>query len=100
MKKAKWKTVDEALDWMYKNKKEEELWALYKPNDGLSFYTGVLELTGALICINAAVVGILLAALYNPLCTTAILPPVDFALAAFCLLCWSSGKNRPGWLFY
>ncbi|MDF2910992.1 MAG: chromate ion transporter family protein [Sporolactobacillus laevolacticus] len=37
---------------------------------------------GALIGINAAVVGILLAALYNPLWTTAILSPVDFALAA------------------
>lgn len=37
---------------------------------------------GALIGINAAVVGILLAALYNPLWTTAILGPADFALAS------------------
>lgn len=37
---------------------------------------------GALIGINAAVVGILLAALYNPLWTTAILAPEDFVLAA------------------
>ncbi|BFH17432.1 hypothetical protein WJ0W_002155 [Paenibacillus melissococcoides] len=44
VKKSKWKTVDEALDWMYKNQKKEGLWALYNPNDGLSFYTGVLEL--------------------------------------------------------
>lgn len=40
------------------------------------------KIRGALIGINAAVVGILLAALYNPLWTTAILAPVDFALAA------------------
>ncbi|WP_373231474.1 chromate transporter [Cohnella sp.] len=40
------------------------------------------KVQGALIGINAAVVGILLAALYNPLWTTAILAPVDFALAA------------------
>jgi chromate transporter len=37
---------------------------------------------GALIGINASVVGILLAALYNPLWTTAIMVPADFALAA------------------
>ncbi|WP_240547893.1 chromate transporter [Paenibacillus lignilyticus] len=37
---------------------------------------------GALIGINAAVVGILLAALYNPLWTTAIIRPEDFALAS------------------
>ena len=38
--------------------------------------------------INAAVVGILLAALYNPIWTSAILAPLDFALAlaAFGLL--------------
>ncbi|SFE70691.1 chromate transporter [Paenibacillus algorifonticola] len=40
------------------------------------------KVQGALIGINAAVVGILLAALYNPLWITAILAPVDFALAA------------------
>jgi len=37
---------------------------------------------GALMGINAAVVGILLAAWYNPLWTTAILSPGDFALVA------------------
>lgn len=37
---------------------------------------------GALIGINAAVVGILLAALYDPVWTTAILRPADFALAS------------------
>lgn len=40
------------------------------------------KIQGALIGINAAVVGILLAALYNPLWITAILKPVDFALAS------------------
>lgn len=41
---------------------------------------------GALMGINAAVVGILLAALYDPLWTTAILAPTDFALAALLFL--------------
>ena len=42
----------------------------------------------ALLGINAAVVGLLLAALYNPVWTSAILSPADFglALAAFTLL--------------
>ncbi|MCR8656483.1 chromate transporter [Paenibacillus endoradicis] len=40
-----------------------------------------LKVKGALVAINAAVVGILLAALYDPLWTTAILEPSDFALA-------------------
>ena len=40
------------------------------------------HIQGALIGINAAVVGILLAALYNPLWTTAIMAPTDFALAS------------------
>ncbi|WP_328803548.1 chromate transporter [Paenibacillus silvestris] len=44
------------------------------------------KVQGALIGINAAVVGILLAALYNPLWTTAILAPVDFVLAAILFL--------------
>ncbi|MDH6371956.1 chromate transporter [Paenibacillus sp. PastF-3] len=39
------------------------------------------KIKGALVGINAAVVGILLAALYDPLWTTAILEPGDFALA-------------------
>lgn len=37
---------------------------------------------GALVGINAAVVGILLAALYHPLSTSAVLRPVDFVLAS------------------
>jgi chromate transporter len=40
------------------------------------------KIQGALIGINAAVVGILLAAFYNPIWTSAILTPIDFALAA------------------
>ena len=40
---------------------------------------------GALAGINAAVVGILLAALYTPVWTSAILRPADFALALICL---------------
>lgn len=39
------------------------------------------RMQGALTGINAAVVGILLAAWYDPLWTTAILAPLDFALA-------------------
>jgi len=38
-------------------------------------------LQASLTCINAAVVGILLAALYNPIWTTAISSPLDFVLA-------------------
>ncbi|GAB2674215.1 chromate transporter [Paenibacillus thermoaerophilus] len=44
------------------------------------------KVQGALIGINAAVVGILLAALYNPLWITAILAPADFALASILFL--------------
>lgn len=44
------------------------------------------KVQGALVGINAAVVGILLGALYNPLWTSAILKPVDFALASLLFL--------------
>lgn len=40
-----------------------------------------VKIQSVFVGINAAVVGILLAALYNPLWTTAILDPYDFALA-------------------
>lgn len=40
------------------------------------------KIQGILIGVNAGVVGILLASLYNPLFTSAILSPLDFALAA------------------
>lgn len=49
----------------------------------LPFWNGLRsspKIKGALVGINAAVVGILLAALYDPLWTTAILEPSDFAL--------------------
>ncbi|MNW52671.1 Chromate transport protein [compost metagenome] len=44
------------------------------------------KVQGALVGINAAVVGILLSALYNPLWTTAILAAEDFALACILFL--------------
>lgn len=40
------------------------------------------DIQGALFGINAAVVGILVAALYDPIWTSSILAPVDFALAS------------------
>lgn len=51
----------------------------------------------ALLGINAAVVGLLLAALYNPVWTSAILSPSDFGLAisAFTLLVF---WKFPAWL--
>jgi chromate transporter len=52
---------------------------------------------GALVGINAAVVGILLAALYSPVWTSAILRPADFGLAVACvglLMIW----KLPPWM--
>ena len=51
----------------------------------------------ALLGVNAVVVGLLLAALYNPVWTSAILSPTDFglALAAFTLLVF---WKTPAWL--
>lgn len=40
------------------------------------------RIKGALIGVNASVVGILIAALYNPIWTSSIHEPIDFALAA------------------
>jgi chromate transporter len=50
-----------------------------------------------LLGVNAAVVGLLLAALYDPVWTSAILSPADFALAlvAFTLLVF---WKTPAWL--
>jgi chromate transporter len=51
----------------------------------LPFWNGIRnnpKVQGGLMGVNAAVVGILLAALYDPLWTTAIVQPMDFALAA------------------
>lgn len=55
------------------------------------------KVQGALVGVNAAVVGILLAALYNPLWTSAILAPVDFALAA-ALFVMFSFWHLPPWV--
>ena len=40
------------------------------------------KIKGALMGVNAAVVGILIAAFYNPIWTSSILTPIDFAFAA------------------
>jgi chromate transporter len=55
------------------------------------------KVQGALVGINAAVVGILLAGLYNPLWITAILAPVDFALALILFLMLVFWKI-PSWI--
>ncbi|RUS46928.1 chromate transporter [Cohnella sp. AR92] len=52
---------------------------------------------GAFIGMNAAVVGILLAALYDPLWTSAILAPADFALAALLFILLVFWRTPP-WL--
>jgi chromate transporter len=52
---------------------------------------------GAFIGVNAAVVGLLLAALYDPLWTTAILTPADFALASILFVLLVFWKVPP-WL--
>ena len=49
----------------------------------------------ALIGVNAAVVGILLAALYNPLWTNAIIDAKSFALAAVLFVCMNYWKIPP-----
>ncbi|WP_240644346.1 chromate transporter [Paenibacillus paeoniae] len=53
------------------------------------------KVQGALIGVNAAVVGILLAALYDPLWTTAILTPADFVLASILFLMLLFWKMPP-----
>jgi chromate transporter len=47
--------------------------------------------------VNAAVVGLLLAALYRPVWTSAILRPVDFAMAATAFLLLTLWRAPP-WL--
>lgn len=56
-----------------------------------------MKMQGILAGINSAVVGILLAALYNPLSTSAILSALDFAimLSLFALLVF---WNMPSWV--
>lgn len=64
----------------------------------LPFWSGLRQspkIQGALAGINAAVVGILLAALYDPLWTSAILEPMDFALAAVLFVMLAHWKLPP-----
>ncbi len=51
----------------------------------------------ALAGVNAAVVGLLLAALYHPVCTSALLKPADFGLALVALIALMFWKIPP-WL--
>ncbi len=55
------------------------------------------KMKAALIGINSAVVGLLLAALYQPVWTSAIFKPVDFALALLALVALMHWK-LPAWL--
>lgn len=64
----------------------------------LPFWNGLrsnVKVQGALVGINAAVVGLLLAALYDPLWTTAILEPVDFILAVLLFIMLTFWKLPP-----
>ena len=66
----------------------------------LPFWEGLrgnVRMRAALTGINAAVVGLLLAALYNPVWTSAIHAPQDFALALLALLALMFWKLPP-WL--
>ncbi|RXT07162.1 chromate transporter [Ammoniphilus sp. CFH 90114] len=53
------------------------------------------NIQGALVGVNAAVVGILLAALYDPIWTSTILAPVDFALASILFIMLTFWKTPP-----
>jgi chromate transporter len=53
------------------------------------------KIQGALVGINAAVVGILLAALYNPIWTSSILSPMDFAFVAILFVTLIFWKTPP-----
>lgn len=50
---------------------------------------------GALVGVNAAVVGILLAALYDPIWTSSVLAPADFALASILFIMLVFWKTPP-----
>lgn len=52
----------------------------------------------AMMGINAAVVGILLAALYDPIFVSAVRSPGDFALALACFGLLTFWKMRPAWM--
>ncbi|WP_134703305.1 chromate transporter [Ammoniphilus sp. YIM 78166] len=53
------------------------------------------NIQGALVGVNAAVVGILLAALYDPIWTSTILAPIDFVLAAILFILLVFWKTPP-----
>lgn len=55
------------------------------------------KIKGALMGVNAAVVGILISAFYQPIWTSSILAPIDFAFAAilFCMLVYF---KLPAWI--
>lgn len=55
------------------------------------------KVQSALMGVNAAVVGILVAAFYNPIWTSTILAPIDFALAAILFMMLVYWKTPP-WL--
>ncbi|MEK5235696.1 chromate transporter [Paenibacillus sp. FSL L8-0470] len=55
----------------------------------------VPKIQGVLVGVNAAVVGILLAAFYNPIWTSSILAPVDFALASILFIMLVFWKTPP-----
>ncbi|MEH7250341.1 chromate transporter [Neobacillus niacini] len=55
------------------------------------------KIKGALMGVNAAVVGILIAAFYDPIWTSSILAPIDFALAAI-LFCMLAYWKLPPWV--
>ncbi len=64
---------------------------------GFAFVRGRADLQAALRGVGAAVVGILLAALYDPLATSAILRPIDAVIAAAALAALVVGRLPP-WL--
>jgi chromate transporter len=65
----------------------------------LPFWEGlrkIKKMRSAMMGVNSAVVGLLLAAFYNPVWTSAILSPKDFALALVCFLLLAFWKI-PSW---
>ena len=70
----------------------------------MRFHSGVIivpqrgsESAGTLRCINAPVIGLLIAAFYSPVWATAILAKGDFALAAVAFLLLMTWRTPPGW---
>jgi chromate transporter len=79
------------------------LFAIFAPSflmifGGLPLWERLKNLSGMrpmMSGINAAVVGVLAAAFYSPVWTSAILTPIDFALAAVCLMLLMYWKLSP-----